>query len=252
MISGCGWAGLAVTALTACGGESAKPVSAPPSATQPGRARVVFFGTSLTAGYGLDESKAYPYLIQQKIDSAGLPFEAVNAGVSGESSAGAVRRIDWLLRDPPAILVIETGANDGLRGQDVDSLKSNIQAIIDRADALNPKPRIVLIGMRMLSNYGSNYIRHFEAIYPDLARRNALPLVPFLLEGVAGVDSLNQPDQIHPTAAGQRIVAETVWRTLEPLLKASQTSESAAGGGQNLTDRGDRGVDLSTGVVVVG
>ncbi|MGH7497326.1 MAG: GDSL-type esterase/lipase family protein, partial [Gemmatimonadales bacterium] len=168
-----------------------------------------------------------------------------------ETSAGALRRIDWLLRDPPAILVIETGANDGLRGQDIDSLESNIQAMVDRARALEPKPRIVLVGMRMLSNYGANYIQRFEAVYPELARRNALPLVPFLLEGVAGVDSLNQPDQIHPTAAGQRVVAETVWRTLEPVLRASQTRASATGAGHNLPKRGDGGVDLSMRVVIV-
>jgi acyl-CoA thioesterase-1 len=198
----------------------------PPHAPQSGRARVVFLGTSLTAGQGLAASEAYPALIQQKIDAAGLLFEAVNAGVSGETSAGALRRIDWLLKDPPAVLVIETGANDGLRGQDVDSLEANIQAILDRANALTPRPRVVLVGMRMLSNYGADYIGRFEDVYPELARRNGLPLVPFLLDGVAGVDSLNQPDQIHPTAAGYRLVAETVWRTLKPVLEAD------ASGGQ--------------------
>ncbi len=225
MIRGCGWAGLTATVLAACGGESSRPAPAPPSAPQAARERVVFLGTSLTAGYGLDASQAYPALIQQKIDSAGLPFEAVNAGVSGETSAGALRRLDWLLHEPTAVLVIETGANDGLRGQDLDSLAGNIQTIIDRANGLTPRPRIVLAGMRMLSNYGSSYVRQFEAVYPELARRNALPLVPFLLEGVAGVDSLNQADQIHPTAAGQRIIAETVWRTLQPVLEASQRAD---------------------------
>jgi acyl-CoA thioesterase-1 len=227
MINGYRLAGLALVAIAACGGESARPAAAPPSAPQSDRERVVFLGTSLTAGYGLDASAAYPALIQQKIDSAGLPFEAVNAGVSGETSAGALRRIDWLLRDPPAVLVIETGANDGLRGQDIDSLRGNIQAIIDRANDLTPRPRIVLVGMRMLANYGSNYVRRFEAVYPELARRNNLSLVPFLLEGVAGVDSLNQPDQIHPTAAGQRLIAETVWRTLGPLLEADGTRDQS-------------------------
>lgn len=238
MISGSGLAGLAVAAMAACGGESARPAPGPPSDPQAGRERVVFLGTSLTAGYGLDASAAYPALIQQKIDSAGLPFETVNAGVSGETSAGALRRIDWVLRDPPTVLVIETGANDGLRGQDVDSLLGNIQAIIDRANGLSPKPVVVLVGMRMLANYGSAYIRRFEAVYPELAKRNNLPLVPFLLEGVAGVDSLNQPDQIHPTAAGHRVIAKTVWKTLEPVLEAegargqppatARISESAA------------------------
>jgi acyl-CoA thioesterase-1 len=220
--------GLLVALLAACGRDSAK-TAAPTSAPASRRERIVFLGTSLTAGYGLDPSQAYPALIQQKIDSAGLPFEAVNAGVSGETSAGALRRIGWLLQQPPAVLVVETGANDGLRGQDVDSLEANIQAIIDRASALKPRPHIVLVGMRMLSNYGPSYIRRFAAVYPDLAKRNDLPLVPFLLEGVAGVDSLNQSDLIHPTAEGQRRLAETVWKTLEPVLKQARKSAQALG-----------------------
>jgi len=251
MISRRGWVALALVAFAACGRETGK-AAAPPSESRAGRARVVFLGTSLTAGYGLDGLEAYPALIQRKIDAAGLPFEAVNAGVSGETSAGALRRIDWLLKDPPAVLVIETGANDGLRGQDVDSLEANIQAIIDRANGLTPRPRVVLVGMRMLSNYGAEYIRRFEDVYPELAQRNRLPLVPFLLEGVAGVDSLNQPDQIHPTAAGQRLLAETVWRTLEPVLESDASGRSAVREGENLRERGDSGVDLSRGVVVVG
>jgi acyl-CoA thioesterase-1 len=207
-------------ALAACQREQVKPDAATRPAPTSYRERVVFLGTSLTAGYGLDDpSQAYPALIQRKIDSAGLPFEVVNAGVSGETSAGALRRIDWVLTQRPAVLVIETGANDGLRGQDVDSVAANIQAIVDRASVLNPRPRIVIAGMRMLSNYGADYVRRFAAVYPAIARRNDLPLIPFLLDGVAGVDSLNQPDQIHPTAAGQRIIAETVWETLEPVLR---------------------------------
>jgi acyl-CoA thioesterase I len=208
--------------LAACGPDAAKPGTPPASTLASERGRIVFLGTSLTAGYGLDPSQAYPALIQQKIDSAGLPFEAVNAGVSGETSAGALRRVDWLLQQPVAVLVIETGANDGLRGQNVDSLEANIQAIIDRANALTPKPVIVLVGMRMLSNYGPLYIRRFAAVYPELAKRNELPIVPFLPEGVAGVDSLNQGDMIHPTAAGQGRLAETVWRTLEPVLRRAR------------------------------
>lgn len=180
---------------------------------------VMFLGTSLTAGYGLDPSQAYPALLQQKIDSAGLHYRVVNAGVSGETSAGALRRIDWLLRKPPAVLAIETGANDGLRGQQPDSLEANIQAMIDRARAAKPPPEIILIGMEALPNYGRDYARSFRRIYPELARKNGLPLVPFLLAGVAGVDSLNQPDGIHPTTAGQRKLAETVWRVVGPVLK---------------------------------
>jgi acyl-CoA thioesterase-1 len=252
MINRWWWGGPALALVAACGRDSGRHAEPPPSSPQSGRERVVFLGTSLTAGNGLDASEAYPALIQQKIDSAALPFEAVNAGVSGETSAGALRRIDWLLKEPPAVLVIETGANDGLRGQDVDSLEANIQAIVDRANALTPRPRIVLVGMRMLSNYGADYIRRFAGVYPELAKRNGLPLVPFLLEGVAGVDSLNQPDQIHPTAAGQRVVAETVWRTLEPVLRSDASARSVVGQSQDLRERRDGGFDLPSGVVVVG
>jgi acyl-CoA thioesterase-1 len=198
--------------VAGCGRDPDPPASPPlPPVAEGARGRVVFIGTSLTAGLGLDPSEAYPALVQQKIDSAGLPFTAVNAGVSGETSAGARRRIDWLLREPASILVIETGANDMLRGLDADSLEANIQAIIDRARRQNPPPRIVLLGMRGLPNYGLQYVRRFNSVYPELAKRNGLPLVPFLLDGVAGVDSLNQADMMHPTAAGQRRVAETVW-----------------------------------------
>jgi acyl-CoA thioesterase-1 len=182
---------------------------------------VVFLGTSLTAGLGVDPSAAYPELLQHKIDSAGLRFVTVNAGVSGETSAGARRRIDWLLREPAAVLVIETGANDGLRGLVVDSLAANIQAIIDRARQQSPPPRIILVGMEAPPNFGFGYVRRFRAVYLELAKRNRLPLVPFLLEGVAGVDSLNQADMLHPTAAGQQRVAETVWPVLEKVLKGS-------------------------------
>jgi len=180
---------------------------------------VVFLGTSLTAGLGLDPSQAYPAVLQRKIDSAGLSFEAVNAGVSGETSAGARRRIDWVLRQPVAVLVIETGANDGLRGLDVDSMRANIQAIIDAARRQTPPPRIILVGMRALPNYGFSYAGRFREVYPALAEQNGLPLVPFLLDGVAGRPSLNQGDMIHPTAQGQRIIAETVWRVVGPVLK---------------------------------
>jgi acyl-CoA thioesterase-1 len=184
-----------------------------------GRGRIVFLGTSLTAGLGLDPDQAYPAYIQRKLDSAGLRFEVVNAGVSGETSAGARRRIDWLLQEPAAVLVIETGANDGLRGLEVDSLRSNIQAIIDRAEQQSPRPAIVLVGMRAPPNLGLGYSRRFARVYADLARQNELPLVPFLLDGVGGRPAMNQPDMIHPTAEGQRRMAETVWEVLAPVLR---------------------------------
>lgn len=206
-------------AAAACDREPEPPAAGPPpGSAADSRGRVVFLGTSLTAGLGLDPSRAYPALLQQKMDSAGLPYVAVNAGVSGETSAGARRRIDWLMREPAAALVIETGANDGLRGLDVDSLEANIQAIIDRARQQAPPPKIVLVGMRAPPNLGAGYARRFDAAYADLARRNGVALVPFLLEGVAGVDSLNQADAIHPTATGQRRIAETVWPVVEGVL----------------------------------
>ena len=213
---------MAVITLGACDRDPA-PADAgpPPTPADGGRGRVVFLGTSLTAGLGLDPSEAYPALLQQKMDSAGLRFTAVNAGVSGETSAGARHRIDWILGQPAAVLVIETGANDGLRGLPVDSMEANIQAIIDRARRQTPAPRIVLVGMRALPNYGFAYARRFGAVYPELAKRNRVALVPFLLEGVAGRESLNQVDMTHPTAAGQRRVAETVWPVLEKALRGT-------------------------------
>lgn len=180
---------------------------------------IVFLGTSLTAGLGLDPDQAYPALLQRKIDSAGLGYRVVNAGVSGETSAGARQRIDWLLQEPAAVLVIETGANDGLRGLPPDSLKANIQAILSRAQRVQPAPKLVIVGMRIPPNYGRTYSQQFEAVYSEVARASGAELVPFLLEGVGGVAGLNQADGIHPTAEGQRKMAETVWPVLERVLK---------------------------------
>jgi acyl-CoA thioesterase-1 len=206
-----------------CGEEA--PAKAPAAEADPARPRVLFLGTSLTAGLGLEAEQAFPALIQQKIDSAGLDLRVVNAGVSGETSAGALRRVDWLFREPVSVLVVETGANDGLRGLSPDSLAANIQAIFDRAKQLQPPPRLVLLGMRMPPNYGRAYAERFPQVYQDLAARNGAALVPFLLEGVAGITSLNQSDGIHPTAEGQRRIAETVWRVLEPVLKETEKAE---------------------------
>jgi acyl-CoA thioesterase-1 len=222
MISRYGWRGLLVALVFGgCGADERAPAldDVPPAPATGERGRIVFLGTSLTAGLGLDPDQAFPALIQRKLDAEGLRFEAVNAGVSGETSAGARRRVDWLLRQPAAVLVIETGANDGLRGLEVDSLRSNIQAIIDEAEGQTPKPAVVLLGMRAPPNLGSSYSRRFRRVYPELAKENDLPLVPFLLEGVAGRPGLNQADMIHPTAEGQQRMAESVWEVLEPLLK---------------------------------
>lgn len=225
-------AGMAAVLLATCGegrlgGSAARaPAAEAPSPPTPAipnppadAPSIVFLGTSLTAGLGLDPDSAFPALLQRKLDSVGLKYSVVNAGESGESSAGAVRRIDWILRQPPAMLVIETGANDGLRGQDPDSIRGNIQAMIERIRARAPETRIVLVGMEALPNLGQDYVRRFRAIYPAVARANAVPLIPFLLAGVAGVDSLNQQDGIHPNAKGERIVAENVWKVLRPMLR---------------------------------
>ena len=217
-----------LTSLSACGGPAAppppSPTPAPPSApAAPAEPAIVFLGTSLTAGLGLDPSEAFPALIQARLEGAGLRYRVVNAGASGESSAGALRRLDWLLAEPVAVLVVETGANDGLRGQDPEATRANIQAILDRARNASPPPRIVLVGMQAPPNMGREYTKRFRAIYPELARRNGVALVPFLLEGVGGVDALNQSDGVHPTAEGQRRLADTVWAVLEPILRASRS-----------------------------
>jgi len=180
---------------------------------------VVFLGDSLTAGLGLPPTEAFPALIAEKIRVAGLPFQVENAGLSGDTSAGALRRTDWLLQRPIDVLVIELGGNDGLRGLPVKSLKANLQSIIDKVKAKNPAVKIVIAGMQIPPNLGADYSANFAKLYAELARENNAVLIPFLLEGVGGHQDLNQRDMIHPTAAGHRIIADLVWRTLEPILR---------------------------------
>jgi acyl-CoA thioesterase-1 len=219
-------------ALAACRGEArpepsptAVPSVSPASrAVADDRAAILFVGTSLTAGLGVFPEEAYPALVQRKIDAAGLRYRVVNAGVSGETSAGARRRMGWLLRQPVAVLVVETGANDGLRGQPPEATRENIQAMLDEARRQDTPPRLVLAGMEALPNYGEDYRRRFRAIYPQLAKASGATLVPFLLEGVAGDPHLNQPDGIHPTAEGHGRIAENVWKVLRPLLVAAPSS----------------------------
>ncbi|HQY05099.1 MAG TPA: arylesterase [Lacunisphaera sp.] len=179
---------------------------------------LLFFGDSLTAGYGLDPDEAFPALIQQKLDASGLAWRVVNAGLSGETTAGGLRRLDWILRQPVDIFVIELGGNDGLRGIDPETSRSNLESMIRRIRERYPAIKIVLSGMQMPTNMGPAYTSQFAAMYPALAQRTAVTLIPFLLEGVGGVPELNLPDGIHPTAEGHKIVAETVWRALKPLL----------------------------------
>lgn len=220
MIHRYAWPSLFVSLLAACGPESAgdAPAAAPPpEASQPAtvdpRPLVVFIGTSLTAGQGLrDPALAYPALIQARLDSAGLAFRVVNAGISGETSAGARRRIDWIMNQGDvAVLFLETGANDGLRGQDPDTLRANIDAILTRARQQAPPPRLIVAGMEAPPNLGAQYTARFRAVFPEAAAANGAALVPFLLEGVAGVEELNQSDGIHPTPEGHRRIAELVW-----------------------------------------
>lgn len=183
------------------------------------RQHILFFGTSLTAGYGLDDvSQAYPALIQEKIDSLDLPYQVINAGLSGETSAGGKTRVDWLLKQPIDILVLELGANDGLRGLSVEQTRSNLQDIIDRVRTKYPKAKLVLAGMQMPPSMGEQYTGDFKKLFVDLAKKNEMVFVPFLLEGVGGIPKLNQKDGIHPTAEGQKILAANVWARLKPLL----------------------------------
>jgi acyl-CoA thioesterase-1 len=182
---------------------------------------LVFLGDSLTAGFGVEPREAFPALVAEKIRAAGLPFEVENAGLSGDTSAGGLRRIDWLLQRPIDVLVVELGANDGLRGLDLKSMKANLQAIIDKAKAKNPAVKIVLAGMQVPPNLGAEYASGFQRVFNELAHDNNAVLIPFLLEGVGGQRELNQADLIHPNPAGHRIIADLVWRTLEPILRKS-------------------------------
>ncbi|GGG97979.1 arylesterase [Pedobacter zeae] len=179
---------------------------------------ILFFGTSLTAGMGLDPSEAYPAVIQNKIDSLKLPYKVINGGLSGETSAGGKGRIDWLLKQPVAIFVLELGANDGLRGLPVTQTTKNLQDIIDRVKAKYPDAQLVLAGMQVPPNMGAKYAADFKNIFPVLAKKNNMKLIPFLLDKVGGVPELNQADGIHPTAEGDKILAENVWVVLKDLL----------------------------------
>lgn len=179
---------------------------------------IVFFGNSLTAGYGVDPTEAYPALIQNTIDSLKLNYKVINAGVSGETSAGGNGRIDWILRQPIDVFVLELGGNDGLRGIPLTETKKNLQAIIDKVKAKYPNAKIMLEGMQIPPNMGQQYATQFKNIYPELATKNNTALVPFLLKNVGGDARLNQQDGIHPTAEGHKIVAQNVWDVLKGIL----------------------------------
>jgi len=220
---------LALALVAACGrdaGKTGEPEAAPAASSLPAaaaaadaRPRLVFLGDSLTAGLGLSPEQAFPSLIQQKIDAEGLDYQVVNAGVSGDTSAGGLSRLDWALDGDVRVMVVALGGNDGLRGLPASELKKNLGTIIERAQAKHIG--VVLAGMEAPPNFGHDYIVQFHNVYPELARRYGVPLVPFLLQGVAGVDRLNQRDGIHPTAEGARTVADNVWTVLRPMLKGS-------------------------------
>jgi len=234
----CGVAVLAVSlVLSGCGNETSDPAesavtlpdtsaaSSLPGSVAPSHVEVVdprpvilFLGTSLTAGYGLPANQAYPSLIQEKLDSAGYDYRVVNAGVSGDTSAGGLRRLDWLLQLPLAVLVIELGANDMLRGLDIAALRGNLEAIIERTRAVHPEARFLVVGMRALGNLGAAYVEPFESVFPEVAAANGASFAPFLLKGVAGDRELNLADGLHPNATGQRIVADAIWKSLEQVV----------------------------------
>jgi acyl-CoA thioesterase-1 len=183
---------------------------------------IVFFGDSLTAGLGLPDpdTQSYPALVQAKIDALHLPWHVVNAGLSGETSAGGLRRIDWVLRQKVDVFVLELGANDGLRGTEPAVTRANLQAIVDRVRAQQPQARIVLAGMMMPPSMGAEYAAAFDAVFPALAAKDGIVLIPFLLDGVAENPNLNQGDNLHPNIEGATIVANTVWKWIVPILKS--------------------------------
>ena len=192
-------------------------MSSSPSSSS--RVNVLFFGTSLTAGYGLDPSIAFPNLIAQKSVSTDTPINAINAGLSGETSAGALRRIDWALRRPVDVVVVETGGNDALRALDPDSLEANLEGIVRKIRKTQPQARILLAVMESPPNLGARYNTRFREAYANVAKRENVTLIPFLLDKVAGHDELNQADQVHPNEKGERIVADNVWNWLQPVVR---------------------------------
>ena len=202
-------------------GNASRGATKAPVRNRTGAPRVLFLGTSLTAGQGLDDpaADAYPAVLQTMADSAGIPAYIVNAGLSGESSAGALRRADWLLQERPDVVVIETGANDGLRGLDPDSTAANLRALIAKVRAAHPAASILLVQMEAPTNLGARYTNAFHALFARVATEEKVTLLPFLLDGVAGIPKLNQPDGIHPTAEGARLAARNIWPGLRAALR---------------------------------
>ena len=192
----------------------------PPASDNPPPGRIVVLGDSITAGYGLDRAQAYPALLQKKIDDAKWPFEIVNAGVNGDTTAGGLRRITWTLRGGAEVLIVALGGNDGLRGVPPDQTAENLQKIIEQARAQSPRLSILIAGMQMPANLGATFTERFASLFPRVAKETHSILIPFLLEGVGAVPELNQGDLIHPNPEGQKRVAQNIWPFLEPILKA--------------------------------
>jgi acyl-CoA thioesterase-1 len=195
---------------------SAAPATDPREGGPPGGRTIVALGDSLTAGYGVAPDEAWPALIQARLRREGFPHSVVNAGVSGDTTAGGLRRVEWVLRARPEVAIIALGANDGLRGQSVRAMRQNLDRIVERLRAAGA--RVLLAGMRLPPNYGADFTRDFAAVYPEIARRAGIAFMPFLLDGVAADPRLNQGDGIHPNAAGHRVIAERLWPHLRPLL----------------------------------
>ena len=191
---------------------------------------ILVLGDSIAAGYGLDPDEAFPALLQEKIEKQGLNFKVVNAGVSGDTTAGGLRRIGWLLRQPVDVLLLELGGNDGLRGIDPFETEKNLRGIVEKVRQKNPGAQVVIAGMQMPENMGKDYTEQFREVFPRVAKETRATLIPFLLEGVGGKANLNQADRIHPTAEGHRIIAATIWKVLHPALagKESEPSEQSA------------------------
>ena len=189
--------------------------AASPSASD-ARPRIVAFGDSLTAGLGVQADESYPAQLQRRLDDLNYPYRVINAGISGDTTAGGLRRVPWILNNNPELVILELGANDGLRGLDIDQTKHNLRQIVERLREAGAA--VVLAGMKLPPNYGQDYTTRFEAIYPEIAHEYRLPLIPFFLEGVGGASSLNQADGIHPTKEGYEIIVEQVLRVLKPVL----------------------------------
>ena len=208
------------------GGTLCAAEGATPNGTTEKRGRIVVLGDSITAGYGIETTEAYPALLQAKVDVGGLPFQVVNAGVSGDTTSGGLRRVDWALGPGADVLIIALGGNDGLRGIAPKQTAANLSGIIQKARAKNPQIEVILAGMQMPANMGQTYVEEFRSLYPRVAEKQKVALVPFLLEGVGGVAELNQADLIHPNPPGQQRVAENVWPVLQKVLQQRTAAAS--------------------------